>query len=148
MKCRRWLRLKTIRLMRLRGDPDLIAKGIAIGVSVDFLPTFGFGVFIAYLFATIGRVNQLAAVIASLALSWMILPFYGANLIIGRLFLGKPTEQIQMPEASFFTLGTIKNLSDAFFLGSVVNALVGGLVTYFLARCLIEARRARREKRK
>ncbi|MGI6711485.1 MAG: DUF2062 domain-containing protein [Bacillota bacterium] len=48
MHFRRWFRLKTIKLVRLKGNPVALAKGIAIGVSVDFLPTFGFGFVFAY----------------------------------------------------------------------------------------------------
>jgi len=141
----RWLRLKTLRLMRLRDKPDIIAKGIAIGVSVDFLPTFGLGAIFAYLFATLARVNRAAAVITSLALKWLIVPFYGANILMGRLILGEPTDNIQMPEASFFSIDTIKHLSDAFFLGSIINAAAAGVIVYFAARYLIVRRKKRKK---
>lgn len=146
MKFGRWLRYKTLKLLRIKETPDLIAKGIAIGVSVDFLPTFGLGAIFAYFFATIFRVNRIAAVITSLALKWLIIPFYAANIMVGRVILGRPTGEVQLPEVtSFFSLQTVKQLSDAFLVGSVVNALCSGIVVYYISRRIIINRRARRK---
>jgi uncharacterized protein (DUF2062 family) len=145
MHFRRWFRLKTLKLVRLKGNPDALAKGIAIGVSVDFLPTFGFGVVFAYVFATIARVNRVAAIITSLALKWLIIPFYGANIFVGRWILGGPTDQVNVPTTSFFSLGTMKNLSNAFFLGSIINAFVSSIVVYYISRYFIVKRRTRKK---
>lgn len=146
MKFRRWLRLKTLRLMRLKGDPDLIAKGIAIGVSVDFLPTFGLGALFAYLFATIWKVNRIAAVITALILKCLIIPFYGANVIVGRLFFGQPSADVRMTDMPFFSLESIKLMGNSFILGSCINALVCGVAAFFISRYFIRLRRARKKK--
>lgn len=145
MKFRRWLRLKALRIMRLRGNPDLIAKGIALGVSVDFLPTFGLGALFAYLFATVGKVNRIAAVLTSLAVKWLIIPFYAADIMMGRFVLGRPAENIDVPKGFSWSLDSVKSLSDAFFLGSVINALVSGVVVYFIARTLLKSFRERKK---
>lgn len=145
MKFQRWLRLKTLKIMRLRGNPDLIAKGIALGVSVDFLPTFGLGALFAYLFATIGKVNRIAAVVTSLAFKWLIIPFYAANIMVGRFILGRPTDNIDVPRGFSWSLDSVKGLSDAFFIGSAVNALVGGVAVYFISRTLIIGFRERKK---
>lgn len=147
MKVQRWLRLKTLRIMRLRGNPDLIAKGIALGVSVDFLPTFGLGALFAYLFATLWRVNRIAAVLTSLAFKWLIIPFYAANIMVGRVVLGRPTDNIDVPIRFSWSLDSVKNLSDAFFIGSAINALVSGVAVYFIARTLIIGFRERKKKK-
>ncbi|MDD2497197.1 MAG: DUF2062 domain-containing protein [Desulfitobacteriaceae bacterium] len=141
----RWLRLKALRLMRLKGDPTLIAKGIAIGVSVDFLPTFGFGAVLAYLFARLLRVNRFATVITSLALTWMIIPFYGANIIVGRLFIKGIPSDASISDIGFFNLAAIKNLGSAFFLGSIINAVTAGVITYYLSLLLIKMHRVRKK---
>lgn len=132
--------------MRLRGKPELIAKGIAIGVGVDFLPTFGLGAIFAYLFATIGRVNRISAVVTSLALKWLILPFYAANIFVGRIILGRPVEKVDVPKGFSLSLDSIKNLSDAFFLGSVINALISSVAVYFISLYLIRNFRNRKRR--
>lgn len=145
---RRWLLLKKHRLMRLRGDPKLIAIGVAIGVSVDFLPTFGLGALFAYAFATLGQVNRIAAVVTSLALKWLIIPFYGANIIVGKLFTHGQGEGFEMPHGAFFSLEAMKHVSGAFFLGSVVNALIFGIAAYYGARyCIVMHRQRKKRKR-
>jgi len=145
---KRWLLLKKHRLMRLRGDPKLIAIGIAIGVSVDFLPTFGLGALFAYAFATLSQVNRLAAVITSLALKWLIIPFYGANILVGKLLTHSQGGGIEMPQGSLFSLEAMKHVSGAFFLGSAVNALIFGVAAYYGARyCIILHRQRKKRKR-
>lgn len=147
MKFSRWLRLKSHRLMRLRGNPNLIAMGIAIGVSVDFLPTFGLGVIFAYVFATIGKVNRIAAVITSLALKWLIIPFYGMNIMVGKLFVRDAGPGMGAPDVAFFSLAAMKHVSGAFFLGSVINALIFGVAAFYAARYFIQMRRERKRKK-
>lgn len=147
MKYRRWLRLKMLKLMRLREDPKVIARGIALGVGVDFLPTFGFGVVFAYLFATIGRANRVAAVVTSLALKCFIVPFYLANIIVGRFFLGQPVENAMVTTKISFSFQGIKSISGAFFLGSIINTLVASVVIYFVSHTLIVKHRARKKKK-
>lgn len=147
MNCRRWLRMKMLKIMRLKGNPDLIAKGIALGVSVDFLPTFGLGALFAYLFATLGKVNRIAAVLTSLAFKWLIIPFYAANFMVGRFILGQPMDEVVVSTGFSFSLDSVKNLSSAFFLGSVINALVSGVIVYFISRTLIIGFRERKKKK-
>lgn len=147
MKARRWLRLKVLKIMRLRGEPDLIAKGIALGVSVDFLPTFGLGALFAYLFATIGKVNRVAAVLTSLVFKFLIIPFYAANILTGRFIMGRPTDNIDVSVKFAWNLDSFKSLSDAFFIGSAINALISGIVVYLVSRVLIIGFRERKQKK-
>ncbi|MEL7567126.1 MAG: DUF2062 domain-containing protein [Dehalobacterium sp.] len=147
MKAQRWFRLKMLKIMRLQGDPDLIAKGIALGVSVDFLPTFGLGALFAYLFATLWRVNRIAAVLTSLAFKWLIIPFYAANIMVGRFIMGRPADNIDVPIKFSWSLDSVKDLSDAFFVGSAINAIISGVVVFLISRTLIIGFRERKQKK-
>lgn len=148
MDLRRWLRFRILKVVRMQGSVDQIARGIALGVGMDFLPTFGFGLVFAYVSAIIFRANRIAAMFTSLAVKPLILPFYGANILVGRLLMGQPTENVKMPDASFLSIETFKHVSNVFLLGSAVNTVISMIVVYFLSSYLIKVHRARRKRRR
>jgi len=76
---------RTIRwLIVLRGSPEAIAGGVAIGVFVAFTPTIGFQMVIAALLATLLRANRPVAV----AMVWLTNPFTVPPVFITTYWLG------------------------------------------------------------
>lgn len=91
---RRWgyirqAKLMLLRLLRLRGKPDEIAKGFALGIFIGMTPTMGGQMLIALFFAMLLRQNKLAAAIAVWITNPLTAPFiYGAEYEVGRFLLG------------------------------------------------------------
>ena len=59
----RQVKLLVVRFVRLRGLPEEIAKGVALGIFIGMTPTFGFQMAIALFFAYLLRENRLAAIL-------------------------------------------------------------------------------------
>ncbi len=78
-------------LVRLRGSPEAIASGIAIGTVVAFTPTIGFQMVIALGIATLLGANRPAAVVPT----WLtnpitIPPAYAFTYYVGSFFWSAP----------------------------------------------------------
>ncbi len=65
---RRALRYQWLRLLRLKGDPLTIARGIAVGTFIGVTPTIPFHTSLTILFCWIFRANLIAALI----LNWLV----------------------------------------------------------------------------
>ncbi len=64
----RALKYYWIRLLRLHGDPSVIARGVALGVFVGLTPTIPFHTMLILFFSVLLRANALAGIIAS----WLV----------------------------------------------------------------------------
>ncbi|MFH1419219.1 MAG: DUF2062 domain-containing protein [Planctomycetota bacterium] len=93
---------RTIRwFVALRGSPEAIAGGVAIGMFVAFTPTIGFQMVIAALLATLLKANRPAAI----AMVWLtnpltVPPVFMATYWVGTFFRAGP------PAAEVYTLLT------------------------------------------
>jgi uncharacterized protein len=128
---------KVIRLFRIRSASESVARGFALGLIVNFFPTFGFGVVISGFVARLFGGNAVAGLIggATLTFAWPVL-FY-LNMRVGSLFR-RPS--IIVDELSDVTEKTISMLAwgKTFTIGAVVNSVLIGLATYLLLRLLYE----------
>jgi hypothetical protein len=98
----RWLRYHYLRLVRLNDTPEKIAGGLALGVVLGILPTFGLGVVIALLVAGIFRVNKVSAIAGTLVMNpWTATFFWAASYMVGSLVMGNNIAE---------TVGLIKTL--------------------------------------
>jgi uncharacterized protein len=138
---RLWLSLErcflfnVIRLFRIRRASERVARGFAIGMVVNFFPTFGFGVLISGAIARAIGGNVVAGVVggATLAFAWPLL-FY-LNMRMGSLFV-KP--RVRIDEFGDVTEQTMEALlwGRAFTAGAILNSLLAGMVVYVLFRLL------------
>ncbi len=91
---RRWgffrqFKLNLIRLIRLRAEPDAVARGMALGLFIGMTPTFGVQMGIALFFAFLLRQNKIAALIGVWNTNPLTAPFiYGLEYEVGRVLLG------------------------------------------------------------
>ena len=65
---RRAIRYQWLRLVRLRGDPFVIARGIAVGTFIGMTPTIPLHTSLTILFCWLFRANLIAAII----LNWIV----------------------------------------------------------------------------
>lgn len=120
-----------MRLLRVRDKSERVARGFALGLIVNFFPTFGFGFLISGALARLAGGNLIAGLVggASLTFVWPIL-FY-LNIRVGGWFVAPP---VPVEEVADLTEQTVSQLvwGQTFVLGAVVNSLVIGLVSYVL----------------
>lgn len=135
MRMIRYFRYNAIRFFRIRAASERIARGFALGMIINFLPTFGFGVLISGFFARMFGGHTIAGLIggASLTFAWPILFIF--NIRAGSWIL-----QVESPELR--SDDTIEQLPDqllwgrAFILGMTANMLGVGLAVYLVIRLL------------
>jgi len=131
----RYFRYNAIRFFRIRAASERIARGFALGMIINFLPTFGFGVLISGFFARMFGGHTIAGLIggASLTFAWPLLFIF--NIRAGSWIL-----QVESPEIA--SEDTIAKLLDqllwgrAFVLGMTANMLGAGLAVYLVIRLL------------
>jgi hypothetical protein len=142
LRIERWALYNVIRLTRIRGATERVARGFALGLVVNFFPTFGFGVFISGFFARMFGGNMVAGVLGGglLTFVWPIL-FY-LNIRVGAIFR-KPV--VPLEELEDVTERTINTLvwGWTFSIGALINGLVVGFTVYFLLLLLYERKRPR-----
>ncbi len=86
---KRWARYQYIKLLRINDTPEKIAGGLALGVAIGVLPSFGLGVIVAVLVAGRIGVNRASAVIGTLVMNpWTAAFFWAASYLVGALLLG------------------------------------------------------------
>lgn len=134
-----WLALErcvvfnSIRLFRIRGQSERVARGFAVGLIVNIFPTFGFGVVISPALARILGGNVVAGFVggASLAFMWPLL-FY-LNMRAGSLFVRPPVAIEELEDVTEKTMDALV-WGQTFTVGAVVNSLLVGLMVYVALR--------------
>jgi uncharacterized protein len=137
----RQVRLVYLKLIRLKDKPEVVAKGLAVGVFTGCFPFFGMQSLLAFLLATIVRGSKVAA----LAATWISnpltsVPLYIFNYKIGKLLLG--TEDTALPPLNIESFAAFKELGSIFAItlltGSFVVGMIAGVITYFYALGILE----------
>jgi len=129
----RQFKLNLIKLIRLRGAPDEIARGMALGLFVGMTPTFGVQMLLALLFAFILRQNKIAALIGVWNTNPLTAPvIYGLEYEVGRMLLGMPRPAVKIE----FTFDALRELgwllASPLCLGSLVVGIPVALIGYAL----------------
>ena len=146
---RRYLRYLYWRFIRLRGTPEYIARGLAVGVFAGLFPIFGLQTIVGIALATLLRGHKFAAAAGTLVSNPLTyVPIYAINFQVGRWLLNSQAEFV--PE-SLVSLQQILQYKTQFiaalFLGCLVIGIIGGIFSYFLGLKLIRFwRRDRRRK--
>ncbi len=134
----RQIKLMLVRFIRLRGLPDEIAKGVALGIFIGMTPTFGFQMVLAIFFAYLLKENRFAALVGVWVTNPVTAPFiYAAEYECGRLLLGM--ERLALPNE--YTLDSFANLGwDIIFpwcTGSLLFGIVFGFISYIVTLRLV-----------
>jgi len=129
----RQFKLNLIRLARLRGEPDEIARGMALGLFIGMTPTFGIQIFLALFFAFLLRQNKIAALIGVWITNPLTAPIiYGMEFEIGRILMGipRPVAPIEFTFEAMQALGW--SLAAPLSVGSLVLGIPVTLIGYAL----------------
>lgn len=154
------LRYYWLRLVRLKGDPIALARGVAIGTFVGLTPTVPLHTILITALCVLFRGNIPAGIIASLLVSNPLTMFihYYAAWKIGVWLTGShiPWDQIRTiiqlaHSAGFFV--ALKRISElgmdilvTMLVGGVVFAMPFGAAAYFLSIYLYTVRQRKRVK--
>jgi len=130
----RLMKIQWKQLLLLRGDRHKIARGIALGIAMNFIPTVGLGPPLVYWLAGIIKAHRVAAIVSTVGVKAAIPLLYLLNYIIGELLL----EQRLVLDLSW---NRIMDVGVSFCLGMAFNFLVAFVITYYLALRWIGRRR-------
>jgi len=125
-----WARYQYLRLVRQNDSPEKIAAGLALGVVLGVLPTFGLGIIMAIFLAGALKVNRTSAVLGTLVMNpWTATFFWAASYLIGSLVLGYNLSE---------TIGVIKNIkSHSDLWGNILAQRL--LLPYIVGNMLVSA---------
>jgi hypothetical protein len=125
----------------LQDKPEVVAKGLAVGVFTGCFPFFGMQSLLALLFAAVFRGSKVAA----LAATWISnpltsVPLYIFNYKIGKLLLG--TQDTVLPPLTLESFAAFKELGSTFAItlltGSFVVGMIMAVITYFYGLAILE----------
>lgn len=129
----RQFKLNVIKLVRLRVEPDEIARGMALGLFIGMTPTFGVQMFLALIFAVLLRQNKIAALIGVWSTNPLTAPIiYGVEYEVGRMLMGMPHPNvaIEFNYDALQELGWL--LASPLCIGSLVVGIPVALIGYAL----------------
>ena len=122
-------------LRTLKGDPQCLARGLAVGVFAGSFPFFGIQSLIGVLLAIIFRGSKVAAVMGTWVSNPLThIPIFIFNFRVGKLLLG--VESISSRQINYESLQAWRELGFTFtivlLLGCLVVGTVLGIISYFV----------------
>jgi len=160
-KFSRWLRYGYIRLVRINDSPQKVAAGLAVGVLLGILPTFGFGALIALALAIVFKFNKAASIFGSLIMNPLTTAFFWtASSVLGAFVANRDwhrtLKMVQSFSANFRLVDLttpkgwaliLKGLGtgiQVYLVGNVLLALFFATLSYLVALHITKAYRERR----
>ena len=134
----RQVKLMVVRFVRLRGLPDEIAKGVALGIFIGMTPTFGFQMAIALFFAYLLKENRLAAILGVWVTNPVTAPvIYAIEYEMGRILLDMPRASLpaELTWKAYAELGW--DIMFPLWVGGIVTGIVLGALSYFITLRLV-----------
>ena len=128
-RLRRGTKSMVLRVFRVKDASERVARGFALGMVINFIPSFGFGVLISGFVARLFGGNVIAGLAggASLTFFWPFL-FY-LNLRMGSLFARPDVEVQDVVEINEKSMDALM-WGKSFIVGMSVNIVLAGLLTY------------------
>lgn len=134
------LRLMIINLRKLRGHPEVIARGLAVGVFSGCFPFFGLQSLMGIVLAALVRGSKIAAI----AGTWIsnpltYVPILFLNFKVGQWLLGVETSftlKNRDSLSSFLELGP--ELVITLLVGCAVVGAIAGIISYFVSLYILK----------
>lgn len=128
-----------LKLLRLRANPSIVARGFALGILIEFitLPTLGLAFLLLYPLAIFLRANFAASFIGFISGKFLMLFFLYWNYRVGNLLVGTKISEEVEHISHFISLAMLKEKGLAFFLGSIVNGFIVALISYIIVYYLL-----------
>ncbi|HRJ10480.1 MAG TPA: DUF2062 domain-containing protein [Prosthecobacter sp.] len=134
---RQWFRFRrgvkslALRVFRVKDASERVARGFALGMVINFIPTFGLGVLVSGFVARIFGGNVIAGLAggASLTFFWPFLFFL--NLRMGGLLVRPEIEVDEVADINEKSMNALM-WGKSFILGMSVNIILAGIMVYLL----------------
>jgi uncharacterized protein (DUF2062 family) len=148
-RCRRTFRYIYLRLVRVGGDPVHIALGFSLGVFLGVFPTFGIGIPLSLLLASIFRWNRISAVLGSLVMNPITTPFFWTlSGTLGAAIFGVNVKNVMTTVQNGERLRSLTYGAGIYLAGNTIIALVTATLSYFLALRAVTLYRKKKKERK
>lgn len=146
------------KLVKQKGSPDYLARGVAIGLFVGFFVPFLGQMVSALALAFIFKAAKVPAMACTWVTNYFTIPIiYPIQCLIGSYLIGRPFSYqhietlfgdfIKKPSfATFSTLGT--DVAISFFAGGMLFGTICGIMGYYVSLNLINQHRAKVKQRK
>ena len=118
-------------VLQLDDAPWRIALALAVGVFISCTPTFGFQTLLAFLVATLFRLNRAATVTGV----WINLPWVTPFVYAGALKLGS----VVLPDRT-----GMSGVSLMLLVGTTIIGVAAAILTYFVSYGALSWRRRKR----
>lgn len=128
------------KLTELRESPDGVARGLAVGVFIGFLPIIGFQVITAVAVALFTRASKVAAAVGTHVTNpWTTIPILILDYYVGCFFLGR---KACTPHIDFSSFGALlnsgKEILVPMFVGGVILGSIFSVLSYFGMKKLLK----------
>jgi uncharacterized protein (DUF2062 family) len=122
------------RFIKIRGRPEDIAWGMAIGLFIGMTPTIGIQIYIAVFIASILKKSKMSAAIGVWITNPITIPFfYGLTYYLGAKILGYPLRKSLLQNFSFETLQTAgKSIFISLWIGGIIAGLAVAIIGYMI----------------
>ncbi len=148
-RCRRIFRYIYLRLIRVGGDPVHIALGFSLGVFLGVFPTFGIGIPLSLLLASVFRWNRVSAVLGSLVMNPITTPlFWTLSGMLGAAIFRIDASKVMTSVRNGERLHSLTVGAGIYLVGNTIIALVSAVIAYFLALRVVTVYREKRRERK
>lgn len=149
-KHRQWqrkLRYFYHRFVRLQGTPEVLARGLAIGIFSGWFPWFGLQIIIAIALASLLRGNKIVAAAATWVSNPLTyVPIFAFNFQVGQWLLGSGRETFGFAGLTSWkgvmTLGS--DFVFTLFFGCFVVGIILAIASYFLGLSVVRQVRHQR----
>lgn len=126
-----------------------MALGFSLGVFLGVFPTFGIGIPLSVLLASIFRWNRVSAVLGSLVMNPLTTPFFWTlSGTLGAAIFGVNVKSVMMNVQNGERLRTLTKGAGIYLAGNTIIALATALLSYFLALRAVTLYRKKRRERK
>ncbi|MFH7320947.1 DUF2062 domain-containing protein [Desulfurivibrio sp. D14AmB] len=163
MEPQRAARLYYLKILRLKGDPQSLARGMTVGVAIGIIPILPLQTLTILIFAPLFKGNSIAAVLAGLLVSnpLTLIPQYYICWKLGKLLYPIDLSWSRVRETVEFMLSGSASWGErltalsllgyeslaVMILGGVILAIPLALITYPLSlRLFLAIQRKRRQK--
>jgi len=131
----RWIKLHYYKIVRIDDPPDRIARGVAIGVLMGILPTFGLGILFAIVAAYISKANKAAAILGSFIMNPLTTPFFWAlNSAVGSFIFWEDREIVLATVEKRQVLNGVGWAFLVYIAGSAVVSSGIAAASYFITK--------------
>lgn len=145
---RRFFRYLWLKMVRTDDSPGKVGGGVALGIFLGIIPTFGAGGPIAIFLAFVFKLNRAAAVLSSAIMNPITTPFvWTGSAWLGAWILGADFNVVISHVKTGEYITALTEFYAVYLLGNGIIAVVLSIAGYILAYRIADKAKIERRKR-